>query len=164
MPGGRAVKYAEDSLGVHSVYREAQRLAIDAETCRRNIALHRRAKVAAEESYTDVELAFIADCRADNPDLSQTAFDKFVKAAIHKNPELRKLRSSLAELRFQEETMEAGLRKIQADLDIATARMGELGGYLHYLAELKRAETASTGPSHFYGVPTDWPPDSAVPH
>lgn len=154
MAGRRAIDYAENSLGVHTVYEEAKRLVHDIDTARGNLALKRRGKAYAEEVYTDAELAFVADMRVDNPDLSQTAFDKFIKGKIHLQPHLRKQRAELADLNYEIEVVEREIKRLQNLLEIATARMGELGGYLHYLAEIKAAETASTGQDN-------WPPASA---
>ena len=157
MPGGRGLKYAEETLRVHAVYHEAQQLANEITLERGKLTKVRHQKVIAEEAYTDAELVFVADMRADNPDLSQTAFDKFIRGKIHQNPNLRKLRGELANLAHRMDEIEVDIRHLQNKLEIATARMGELGGYLHYLAELKRAETAVVGQRI-----DDWPPDSAV--
>ena len=154
MPGGRAIKYAEDNLGVNSVYERAQQLADEITVERGKLVLKRREKLNAEELYTDAELVFVADMRADNPDLSQTAFEKFIKGKIHQNPNLRKMRAELADMAYRMDEIEVDIRHLQNKLEIATARMGELGGYLHYLAELKAAETASTGQDN-------WPPATA---
>lgn len=155
MPGGRAIKYAEDTLGVHRVHEEAQAIAEELDAARLELAAARRNRVNVEDAYTDEELVFVADMRADNPDLSQTAFDKFIKGKIHQAPDLRKRRGQLADLRHAEELAEAEISRLRNRLEIATARMGELGGYLHYLAEVKAAETASTG------LTMNWPPASA---
>jgi polyhydroxyalkanoate synthesis regulator phasin len=152
--GGRAIKYAEDNLGVHSVYERAQQLADEITVERGKLVQARHQKVNAEEAYTDAELAFIADMRADNPDLSQTAFEKFVKGKIHQNPNLRKMRGELANIAHRMDELEVDIRHLQNKLDVATARMGELGGYLHYLAEVKAAETATVGQDN-------WPPATA---
>lgn len=154
--GNRGVKYAEEQLRVHDVHAEAKAHAHDADTQRRNLALKRRAKVAAEEAYTDAELAFIAVTRGQNSSMSQTAFDKFVKGEIHLDPELRKMRGGLADLAYEIDGIEAEIRRSQNLLDAATARMVELGGYLDYLAALKNAESAPAGQGD------NWPPDSAL--
>lgn len=141
---------------MHDVYGEAQAHAHDADTARRNLALKRRAKFTAEEAYTDTELAFIATKRGENASMSQTAFDKFVKGEVHSDAELRKLRGQLADLAYEMDCLEAEIRRCQNLLDTTTGRMHELGGYLHYLAALKNAESAPAGQGD------NWPPDSAL--
>lgn len=141
---------------MHDVYGEAQAHAHDADTNRRNLALKRRAKWALEETYTDAELEFIAVKRGENSSMSQTAFDKFIKGEIHLDSNLRRMRAELADLNYQMDTIEAEIRRAQNLLDATTGRMHELGGYLHYLAALKNAESAPAGQGD------NWPPDSAL--
>jgi len=153
VPGGRdALKYAEETLGVHSVYGEAQAHARNADERRRTLAEARRNKVMLEEAYTDAELAFIADERAQNADMSQTAFEKHVKGRIHADPELRKLRGQLANHARNMDLIEADLRKAQNLLDVTTARLHELGGYLAYLAAIKHASSLAPAVPVWPGV------------
>lgn len=148
MPGGRdALKYAEETLGVHAVYGEAQAHIRNADERRRALAEARRNKVMAEEAYADAELAFVADERSQNAEMSQTAFEKFIKGRIHADPNLRRLRGQLADHVRDMELLEADLRKAQNLIDVTTARLHELGGYLAYLAAIKQASL----------LPVTWP-------
>jgi hypothetical protein len=164
--GGKAIKYAEETLGVHDVYVQAKTLPGAIEGLRRSVALKRRTKTSQEDLYTDAELQFIANKRGENSSMSQTAFEKFIKGEIHLEPTLRKWRGELADLNFEIESDEAAIRRLQYDLEIATARMTELGGYFAYLAAVKTAEVASHQPTHVWGMPLgnpdeNWPPSSA---
>jgi non-ribosomal peptide synthetase component F len=155
--GNRGIKYAEEQLRVHDVYADALAGAHDADTSRRHLAMTRREKWQAEEAYTDAELEFIAAKRGDNPDMSQTAFDKYVKGEIHKNPDLRRMRAALADLNLELDATEAAIRRSQNQVDTAHSRMTELGGYLNYLAAIKAASAPA-------GQTENWPPDSALPN
>jgi hypothetical protein len=74
--------------------------------------------------------------------MSQAAFDRHIKVAVSKEPNLRAMRARLAELSNNLDTMEAHVSHARVDLEVATARMSELGGYFAYLAAIKSAETA----------------------
>lgn len=150
MAGSKAIGYAENDLGVHTAYEEALKLASEASDLRQHIATMRRMKVAFETAYLDKEYEFTSDLRGKNAHMSQTAFDKFVKVEVHRDPELRSIRAKLAEEATKIERCEADLATLKLRCDIAVARLNELGGYLAYLASVKAA-SASKG--------QDWPPD-----
>lgn len=153
MPGGRdALKYAEDTLGVHSTHKAAEVASLEAERLRRNLALERRVKADMEERYRDAELEFLSNERGEHSDLSQTAWEKLAKELVHKDPALRKARAQLADKSLELEASEAAVRKAQTDVDIAVARLHELGGYLAYLAAIKQASL----------LPVTWPGVSTV--
>ena len=156
MAGAKALKYAEETLRVHSVYDEAVALAAEADSLRVNIATMRKLKATAETIYLDAEYEFISDLRGANKDMSQTAFDKFAKQEIHRDPNLRAMRGDLAEQSHKIEQAEGNLATVRNRIEIATARMHELGGYLAYLAAVKNAET---GKNESDG---NWPPTSAL--
>lgn len=147
MAGAKALQYAEDTLKVHSVYEEAQALAAEADTLRGEVTNLRKLKHTAEIIYLDAEYDFISDLRGANKDMSQTAFDKFAKQEIHRDPNLRAMRADLAEQSHKIEQAEANLATVRSRIEIASARMHELGGYLAYLAAVKEAENKKIAPS-----------------
>lgn len=156
MTGGRkALEYAEDRLGVHKVFEEAQVLAARLAELRESVVTMRADKARAEDAYQTAEYAFVSDQRAQLFEMSQTAFDKAIKAAVHNEPSLRALRADLAQRSTNLEMQEAAVSRARVDIEIATARMAELGGYFAYLAALKNAETAQK-----YGQ-QDWPSSTA---
>lgn len=144
MAGAKALKYAEDVLRVHSVYDEAKALVAEADKLRVSIANMRKLKATAETIYLDAEYDFISDLRGANKDMSQTAFDKFAKQEVHRDPHLRSMRGDLAEEHHKIEQAEGNLSTVRNRIEITTARMHELGGYLAYLAAVKEAEIAAT--------------------
>lgn len=144
MAGAKALKYAEDHLKVHSVYEEALALVAEASHLRVDVITLRRLKATAETIYLDAEYDFISDLRGANAGMSQTAFGPFSKQEVHRDPTLRGLRGDLAEQSHKIEQAEANLSTVRNRIEIVTARMNELGGYLAYLAAVKEAETRST--------------------
>lgn len=154
MAGAKALRYAEETLGVHTVYEQALALAEEASSMRQTIAGMRRMKADVETIYLDNEYDFISDLRGANAGLSQTAFDKLAKQEVHRDPNLRAMRGDLAEHSHKIEKAEGDLATVRHRLDIATARLHELGGYFAYLASLKNAEHVG---KHAAPMDSVWP-------
>jgi hypothetical protein len=161
--GRQALTYAEQNLGVHKVYEEAQRAQSELTELRNKLVTMRHEKRVAELAYADAELDYYSEVRAELADMSQAQFDKHIKVAINKHPELRAQRGRLAELAGSIDSGEAYVAHLKGDLEVALARMTELGGYFAYLAAVKEAETARLHPPRNPAVDgEDWPPASAV--
>lgn len=154
--GRQALEYAERTLGVHRVYEDVQATAARLAETRESLATMRAEKARAEADYTDAEYAFITDQRAQLAEMSQTAFDKAIKAAVNKEPNLRAMRAELAQRHTNIELTEASIARMRVDVEIGVARLHELGGYFAYLAAIKNAETARLPRAD------DWPSDAAV--
>jgi hypothetical protein len=163
--GRQALEYAEQQVGVHKVWEEAQVHAAYLSELRTQLAHMRHAKAVHEDAYQTAEYEFITDTRAQLAEMSQTAFDKAIKAAVHKEPSLRSMRADLARESLNIELTEANVARARVDIEIATARLTELGGYFAYLAAIKEAETRMKyPPATAVQIPSveDWPPASAV--
>jgi hypothetical protein len=158
--GSKALAYAEQTLGVHAVFEGVQSAMEQLEQARHILTEYRRYKADEEEKYADAELAFYSDTRATLAEMSQAQFDKHIKVAINQEPELRRLRGVLASRARQIEQAETDVSIFRTRVEVGIARMTELGGYLEYLAAVKRAETVSKYPS--VAPAEDWPPASAV--
>ena len=158
--GRQALDYAERQLGVHKVYEEAQVAAARLTELREQLAKMRHDKGIREDAYLTAEYNFVAQTRTQMSELSQTAFDKAIKAAIHNEPSLRGVRADLAQMSSNIELTEVSIARARVDVEMAMARMTELGGYFAYLAAIKNAET-----QRLHVPPSadgDWPPASAV--
>jgi len=153
--GAKALQYAEANLGVHKVYEEAQIAAARLAEAREAVVKARHEKGFAEREYTDAEYEFVTAQRSQLGEMSQTAFDKAIKVAINKEPRLRAMRGDLAQRSTSLEYLEASVSRLRVDVEIATSRMTELGGYLAYLAAIKSAETAAKYQQQ------SWPPPTA---
>ncbi len=157
--GRQALDYAERTLGVHQVYTDVQATAARLAETREKLATMRHEKAVAEDAYLTAEYNFVAETRTQMSELSQTAFDKAIKAAVHNEPGLRAVRAELAQRSTNIELTEASIARMRVDVEIGISRMTELGGYFAYLAAIKNAETARLIPPSADG---DWPPASAV--
>lgn len=158
MTGGRAaLDYAESQLGVHAVYEHTQTHLESFDMERSRLDNLRKLKTEKEADYTFAEYEFISEARANDPDSSQTAFEKAVKRLVALNPRLRELRKELADLAYEIDMSETSVARYRMMTELGIARMNELGGYFQYLAAIKQAETASKATS--VPVPGDWPPD-----
>jgi hypothetical protein len=162
MAGDKGLAYAEQHLGVHSVHDEAHTLTNEAAVLRQKIVTLKHAKADAEALYLDAEYDFISDLRGANKDMSQTAFHALSKTEVHRDANLRSIRATLASSAAEIERAEADLSTLKLRIEIAVARMHELGGYLGYLASLKNAETlAKHGEAMTKAMDRveSWPPD-----
>jgi hypothetical protein len=135
----KALAYAEGELGVHKVYEDAQAAYASLEETITTLAKERDEKRRLEFALADREQEIIQQAWIDNPDMSQTRMDKHVKTLIHADTGWKELRTALSAATFRVDTLEGDQRLCEHDIKIAVSRMGELGGYLHYLAEVKRA-------------------------
>ena len=88
-----------------------------------------------------MELAI--DERGKHSDLSATAMKEHLKIVVFKDAAWRKLRDEIRELADQIDGAEMDRKIKERDIEIACARMHELGGYLNYLAAAKNASLAT---------------------
>jgi len=158
--GGRAaLDYAESQLGVHTVYEHTQMHLESFDMERSRLDNLRKLKTEKEADYAVAEYEFISEARANDPDSSQTAFEKAVKRLVALNPRLRELRKALADLAYDIDMSETNVARFRMMTELGIARMNELGGYFHYLAAIKQAETASK-PVVVPSPDGDWPDPS----
>lgn len=139
-PGAKALAYAEDTLGVHEVYkhaREAHERLDDALTILANSKDKRR---ALEVKLQDVEMEVAADERSKHADMSAAAMEKHLKIVLNADVQVRDLRRQILDLTNTIEGLEYDRSIEEAAIRIAVARLTELGGYLNYLAAVKQAQ------------------------
>lgn len=138
------VTYAEDTLGVHRVYEEAERRYN--EHAMASDALDRTSdeirSVRAEIEASEIEL--VSDLRAKHNDLSKTAFGELLKERIKEDADLRVLRTQLAHLEGVRAEYERQVKHHQLGIHLATARMEELGGLLEFYAACKLVNSQTT--------------------
>lgn len=134
-----AVPYAEDDLGVNTVYETAQMAARSYALAKEKATDLRRTKRRMENTIADREADVAAEIFATGGGASVSAIERHIKISVGTDDVIRTIRAELLRVNGdidQEETA-AALAKVQ--IEIHTARMTELGGYLLYLAEAKRA-------------------------
>lgn len=146
--GVKALRYAEENLGVHSVYEGAIEARDRLDGILTDLAGLRDKKRDLEYRLQDLELEVASDERGKHADMSQAAMDKHLKVVLHNNTDVRELREQLSKTVSDIEGLEFDRSIAETDIKIAVSRLHELGGYLEYLAAIKNqagnAREAST--------------------
>lgn len=141
---GNAIKYAEDTLGVHTIMETALKARDEYSQILAELADMRQARRQLEFDIEAHEMEIAADERVKHPEMSATAMKDHLKGALFKDPKWRKMRQDLIELTGKIEEEDADRSLTLKDLDIANARMIELGGYLMFLGSAKLASVSTT--------------------
>lgn len=132
-----AVQYAQDTLGVHDVHNEAN-AALAALGAAQNTLNAATSEIRSlHEALADRETDLTMAERASNADMSQTAFDKYIKQVVQKDRDHADLRDTLVAAQNRRDDAEAQVRQAEMRIRIATARMEELGGLLAFYAAAK---------------------------
>lgn len=140
--GSKAVRYAEDTLGVHMAHDQAVNSRHYLDQIFTDLAALKDTKRSLEDSIRDREMDLLAGEWADNPEFSATKMDNHMRVVKHGDPFLAECRQKHSKVSSEIEGLEYDKVIAEADIKIAVARLHELGGYLQYLAAVKEAETA----------------------
>lgn len=141
--GSQGIAYAEQQLGVHSVYSDARLARANLQAAIDEIYKARFKKREAEVALTDREMELAQEEWAANPQYSAAKMDQHMKVAKQTDPRCRELRKEIFDASSRIEAQDTSRVMYENDLKIAVARMHELGGYFAYLAAIKTANTAS---------------------
>lgn len=141
----KAIRYAEDDLGVHLIYTEA----VNAEQEIREHVLQKADYEVAIRHHEQELDERIYELRqqlheetGDKP-LSATAFESTVKDMIGSDEKVKALKAKIIDEKDLLSYVEANLRDKELTHRSRVSRMTEIGGYLHYLAAAKNANTAA---------------------
>lgn len=140
------VQYAEQTLGVHTVYDQASALLAEVDGARADVVRTAHELRRLREQLADREADLVTDERVSNPDMSATAFEKHLPVAKQRDPELKKLRAQLIATQYDHDGFEAVVKVLDRKLDVAGARMAELGGLLQFFAAVKNASISVQAP------------------
>lgn len=155
-----AVQYAEEVLGVHVPWDEAQRrLELHAQASE-NVDLTRGELRANKQSLEDrkLEVATEAPSLAGYPEGVQARRD-WTKLLIVNDEKIVKYEQQIAHLQTVLEDYQSQVKHHELGLHVLTARMTELGGLLMFYAAAKQAEnttlhtTVSPVSQHTQGEP-----------
>lgn len=135
--------YAENELGVHQVYEAANKANGDLPGEHSKLIAARVERRRVTEEIADREAEILRDIRNTHTDLSATAHDQKAKLERRTDPDLKALRSGLNDLQRREDEAEFRIKELGKTIDIATARMIQLGGYLPFLFEIMKAEAVA---------------------
>jgi len=143
----KALEYAEDTLGVHDVYERANQAQDNLDATLTKIAEAKDKRRDLEARVTDREMIVTSDEWEKHPDMAVTRMDKHIKVALNNDTELRELREQLWRAISDIEGLEFDKTVAQNDINIATSRMTQLGGYLNYLAAVKQTAAKPEKPA-----------------
>lgn len=135
----KALAYAENQLGVHSVFEGVQQHLEYLDTQLGDLDKALDAKRAVNEKIEDREAQLIGEKRGTHPEMTDTGFQTRLKEWRRKDPELQLLRAELNIALAEIQGAEMDLELTRARIKTGCARMEQLGGYLNYLASVKNA-------------------------
>lgn len=145
----KALDYAEQDLGVHAVHEQALKGRDSLDVALKALAFTQDRKRRITENLTVREAELGIEERGKHPDMAQGTMDKHLKHSIQKDAKHASLRKELADAISEAEGLENEITILKRDIDIAVARMNELGGYFSYLSAIKMEKIARSG---------TWPP------
>lgn len=139
----KALQYAENELGVHKVFEELTGYLndLDVSTSDLDKALDRKREL--EEKYTDREVELVSEKRGLHASMSDTKFKQEMVGWSRQDDSLNNLRSELNATKGEIQGLEFDQSVLKARIQVGSARLVELGGYLNYLSVIKtQAENA----------------------
>lgn len=131
------MNYAEQVLGVHSVYDEAKAATADLKEAHKAVVEWAGQKRDLVESINDRTAVLTGELRATYNDMSATAFKPVLDNALQLDDDLKRLRRELASAQREHDRAEAAVREIEQVIRVLSTRMDELGGLLHFYAAVK---------------------------
>lgn len=138
MSGASAgLSYAEDTLGVHTVYEEAVAFQEALKTFLKELDELKSQKRNMTRLLDDRKMDLISDHRAKHPEQSQAAFDNHMKTVFHRDDSIAQCKLEISVIESSLDRKGSEVHLAEQNLKILIARMEELGGYLHYLGVLK---------------------------
>lgn len=141
------VAYAEGTLGVHDVYEQSLEAHKQLEAA---LGLYADAAASIREINGAIEAReydLVAAHRGENPDISLSALDRWLKDQRHADDSLRELRDDLLNKQADSDSAHVNIEKYKYRLRVLSARMNELGGLLNFFASAKMAAQKRPEPS-----------------
>lgn len=136
----KALAYAENQLGVHSVWEEAKGFLDELNTFYTDLDKSQDERRELLEQIADREGELLSDERGRHADMSAAAFDQHFKGVKRTDTALQGYRSKLNEVAGIIGGLEYDVDLLKHRLRVSEARLIELGGYFNYLAAIKQGE------------------------
>lgn len=138
----RALAYAEDKLGVHRVWTNAEQLVVQLqEAYRVQAGFEAEARDLAFQIERRKQVILIDESKA-GAAMTVAALERHIKLAQAGDEELTKLQELHNTNAGHRDRVSADIRGAENNLKAHNARMNELGGYFEYLASAKHAQIA----------------------
>lgn len=137
------VEYAEKALQVHKVYEEAVAAEAELQTIHNELAQCKIKENSLQQNISDREMDLLSEERGKHPEMSQAGMERHLKLVLHVDTAYREMIRELMEVHDTQTAQNANRSITESKVRVLTARMTELGGYLHYLAAAKESQTAN---------------------
>jgi hypothetical protein len=142
----KALKYAEDNLGVHTVFEETVEFVEGLDKLLGDLDKAQDLRRQLNEDYADREVELTHEMRGAHTNMSDTRFKSEYKGWERTDAKLREIRTELHKVQSEIQGIEYDVEVVRARIKTGCARMEQLGGYLHYLAVVKtQAEKKTQG-------------------
>lgn len=140
----RALKYAEEKLGVHAVFEETVGLVDELDKLFADLDKAQDRRRELDDAYSDREVELAGEMRGVHPNMSDTRFKSEWKGWERADDKLRELRVELSKVRSEIQGLEYDADILKLRIKVGSSRMEELGGYFHYLAAVKNQAEKTT--------------------
>ncbi len=138
-----ALAYAETQLGVHNVFEEALGNRDSLDALLGDLDKAHDTKRTVQAAMSDREFELLTEERGKHHEMSATALDQHMKQVKWRDEKMKDYRLRLDLVAGEIQGLEYDAEMLRITIRILTARMEELGGYLHYLGAVKQAETTT---------------------
>ncbi len=140
------VEYAENTLGVHTVFAEAEARLLNYKAAS-DLILDLNGDIrSTKDNLVSREGVIIAEQGATTAGMTKVAAKEYLKEILDDDPEMGRLHDKLANLESERHVADADLRHEGLAVKMLTARMEELGGLLIFYAAAKRNASTTTSP------------------
>ncbi len=128
------VEYAEQKLAVHELYERAEDHLAQYEQARAELSSVGASLRFAREELADFEADLAVTTRAENPDMSATAFDRMFRVLLQQNEDHRELQRVIFRLQGDYDLAENAVKLLDRKLEVSVGRLHEVAGLLQFYA------------------------------
>jgi hypothetical protein len=145
----KAIQYAEGNLGVHQVFERVEQQLGDLDSTLVELDKAQDRKRDLNENYADREVELIEEMRTVHVSYSDTRFNAEMKNWKRQDSRLMQINAEVNKVLSEIQGLEYDADLLKLRIRAGSARMEELGGYLHYLAAVKQAaQTQADNPNN----------------
>lgn len=144
---GNPVEYAEQELGVHTVYEELEAALLIHEECSGRVSACRVQIRRIEAEIADKEAEILDQVWADHSGESGAEKERIYKRKVSNSSTIRRLKADVRDHEDELEREKAAQHHASLKCAALSARLTELGGLLTFYAAAKLAAAAATRPN-----------------
>lgn len=133
----KAVQYAEQTLGVHATFEQANELLAELESALHDLVAAAQAIRRLNDSLETRELELTIEARADNSEASGAAIERIVKETRLTDDDYTSMKADLRSRQQEHDEAEAQVTLLKYRLRVLSGRLNELGGLTTFYAATK---------------------------